>query len=241
MADRLSIAIVTILSVLLAQKAILSVKAQAHATFYGGTSAEGTMNGACGYTNLYTMGYGTMTTALSNALFQGGRTCGACYQISCYGSNCYSGSITVTATNLCPQGSYGGWCDGSNKHFDLSYPAFSKIARPSAGVVTVTYNKVACRRSGGIKFWIQGHTYYLLVTVYNVGGNGDINSVSVKGSRTGWIYMTRTWGVNFSTGQVLDKQGLSFEVTDNTGRTSYSDNCVGTGWSYGQTYQGSNF
>ncbi|VAH25446.1 unnamed protein product [Triticum turgidum subsp. durum] len=180
---------------------------RAFATFYGGSDASGTMGGACGYGNLYSTGYGTNTAALSTALFNDGASCGQCYRIS-----------------------------PPRQHFDMAEPAWLNIGVYRGGIVPVLYQRVPCAKKGGVRFTVNGHDYFELVLVSNVGGVGSIRSVSIKGSRTGWMPMSRNWGVNWQSNALLTGQSLSFQVTSTDGQTLTFPNAAPAGWGFGQTF-----
>eukprot|EP01018_Ginkgo_biloba_P041186 Gb_00025 [translate_table: standard] len=220
----------------------------ANATFYGDDTASQTMGGACGYGDLFATGYGTQTAALSTPLYNDGYGCGSCYQLRCVQSKwCNAGSpiTTVTATNLCPpnwseDSNNGGWCNPPRVHFDMSKPAFGNIANCDAGIVPVMFRRVACEKTGGLHFSFQGNTWWLLVYVENVRGGGDIGSVSVKGSKTGWMGMSHNWGASYQVFSPLQGQALSFRVTSYTTKeTVIAWNVAPPYWTIGKTYEAS--
>ncbi|KAK9289642.1 hypothetical protein L1049_008777 [Liquidambar formosana] len=222
----------------------------AHATFYGGSDGSGAAGGACGY-NSGKNGYGLQTVALSQAMFNNGQKCGACYEIKCMDDPqwCKPGqpSLFVTATDHCPPNynlpsDNGGWCNPPRQHFDISQPAFLQIAEYKAGIVPIHFRRVPCKKEGGIRFTMTGNPYFYLVLVWNVGGAGDVVSVQVKGNKKlKWTTMKRNWGQNWETNAMLVGESLTFRVRASDGRSSTSWHIAPKNWQFGQTYEGKNF
>ncbi|KAL6842386.1 hypothetical protein ACP4OV_027813 [Aristida adscensionis] len=218
------------------------------ATFYGGPDGSGTMDGACGYGNLYNAGYGILNAALSSVLFNNGASCGQCYTIRCDptrqgGAWCKLGaSVTVTATNLCPPNwalpnDNGGWCNPPRPHFDMSQPAWENIGVYRAGIIPVLFQRVSCSRQGGVRFAISGFNYFFLVNIQNVGGSGSVAAAWVKGTNTGWITMSRNWGANWQACVGgLSGQALSFAVTTTGGQYLQFPDAAPAWWQYGMAF-----
>ena len=209
--------------------------------------------GACGYGNLFAQRYGTRTTALSTALFDGGASCGQCYKLVCDRKTdatwCRPGvSVTVTATNFCPPNwklPDGGWCNAARPHFDMAQPAWEKIGVYSGGIIPVIYRRVPCARKGGVRFTVGGHDYFNLVLVTNVAGPGSIRAMDVKGSQQQqqppadddhWMHMARNWGANWHSLAYLTAQRLSFRVTVTDGQTIVFADVVPPKWRFGQSF-----
>lgn len=220
------------------------------ATYSKDTAASILTGGACGYGDVIESGFGKMSTGVSGALFDKGKACGACYEVRCVDDIrwCLLGSpsIVVTVTDFCAPNyglpsDFGGWCNFPRDHFDMSLFSFSSIARIKADIVPVQFRRVKCGRSGGVRFRVTGSSYFFQVLISNVGLDGELVAVKVKGSRTAWITMARNWGQNWQCNAELRGQPLSFELTISSGSTLTSFSVAPSHWQYGQSFEGNQF
>uniref|UniRef100_M8AS67 Expansin n=1 Tax=Aegilops tauschii TaxID=37682 RepID=M8AS67_AEGTA len=95
---------------------------------------------------------------------------------------------------------------------------------------------VKCWRQGGVRFTINGFNYFELVLVTNIAGSGSIKSMSVKGTNTAWIPMSRNWGANWHCLSGLVGQALSFAITSTGGQYLVFQDVVPAWWQFGQTF-----
>lgn len=103
------------------------------------------------------------------------------------------------------------------------------------------WRRIKCTREEGIRFTITGSRIFISVLISNVAGKEDIVTVRVKGSRTGWLPMSRNWDQNWHVNALLQNQPLSFEVTSSDGITLTSYNVAPKDWSFGQSFEGKQF
>jgi hypothetical protein len=94
-----------------------------------------------------------------------------------------------------------------------------------------------CKKSGGIRFTVNGRDYFELVLISNVGGAGDISKVWIKGSKMNkWESMSRNWGVNWQSLSYLNGQSMSFSVQLSNGKTRTAINVPPSRWRFGQSF-----
>ncbi|KAG7544226.1 Expansin cellulose-binding-like domain superfamily [Arabidopsis thaliana x Arabidopsis arenosa] len=91
-----------------------------------------------------------------------------------------------------------------------------------------------------IRVEIDGYLLKLLMRS-NVGLDGEVVGVKVKGHTTAWIPMARNWGQNWHASLDLIGQSPSFEVTLRSGKTIASYDVAPPYWRLGMTYQGKQF
>jgi hypothetical protein len=98
--------------------------------------------------------------------------------------------------------------------------------------------RVGCKRSGNIRFTINGRDFFELVLISNVGGGGEISKVWIKGSKKNkWESMSMNWGANWQSLSFLNGQSLSFRIQLKNGKTRTAINVAPSNWKFGQSFK----
>ncbi|XP_037483274.1 putative expansin-B14 [Triticum dicoccoides] len=216
------------------------------ATWYGPRHGAGSDGGACGYHgDVEQPPFSAMITAGGSSIFNGGKGCGACYQVRCTGNPACSGSpMTVVVTDQCP----GGPCLSEAAHFDLSGKAFGAMAKRgqadtlrNAGSIKVQYNRVPCNWHGlDIAFKVDAgsNPNYLAVLIEDEAGDGDLSAVELQQRGGSWVPMQESWGAvwKYNAGSTLQAP-ISIRITSGSGKKLVARNVIPSGWQAGKTYR----
>ncbi|VAH25754.1 unnamed protein product [Triticum turgidum subsp. durum] len=216
------------------------------ATWYGPRHGAGSDGGACGYQgDVEKPPFSAMITAGGPSIFNGGKGCGACYQVRCIGNSACSGSpATVVVTDQCP----GGPCQAEAAHFDLSGKAFGAMAKPgqddnlrNVGKLRIQYNRVPCNWHGlDIAFKVDAgsNPNYLAVLIEDEAGDGDLSAVELQQRGGSWAPMQESWGAvwKYNAGSTLQAP-ISFRLTSGSGKKLVARNVIPAGWQAGKTYR----
>ncbi|WJX43349.1 expansin [Trifolium repens] len=214
------------------------------ATWYGPPDGAGSDGGACGYVDsVENPPLNKMISAGGPSLFDGGKGCGACYEVKCNeNSACSGNAMTVMITDNCPE------CVES-AHFDLSGTAFGSIAKQgqaqnlrNAGKINIQYRRVACSFGKSIVFRVDSgsNPYYFATEIEYENGDGDIVDVELSQSNT-WLPMQRSWGARWALnkGSILQAP-FSIKLTESGNgidKTIVAYNVIPQNWQPGQVYR----
>ncbi|KAF8700828.1 hypothetical protein HU200_034192 [Digitaria exilis] len=131
-----------------------------------------------------------------------------------------------------------GYKDALAKDYGVLTAAVSPELYDSGAGCGACYEVVACVKQGGIRYTITGNKNYNMVMVTNVGGEGDVVALMVKGNkRVKWTPMKRSWGQLWTTEVDLTGESLTFRVMNGDHRKATSWHVMPRDWQFGKTYQ----
>jgi expansin (peptidoglycan-binding protein) len=173
------------------------------ATFYGGN----TSGGMCSFTG-YTIPSNLLGTALSDSNWSGADNCGACVSVTGPSGN----KITAMVVDQCPG------C-GPN-HLDLFTDAFTKLAKPEAGVIPVSWSIVPCGITSPIVLKNKEGTspYWFSMQVQNSNIPVSKLEVSTDGGKT-WKATKRQPYNYFENSAGFGTSSVDVKVTSSSGQS----------------------